>query len=332
MNKKLVSVIIPVYNVEQYLSRCVNSVLKQSYTNLEIFLVDDGSKDNSGTLCDKFAQEDDRIIVIHKENGGLSSARNRALDNCSADYVTFVDSDDAIHSHMIEWMVGEIEKKDVDFVSTGLLSFSDQYPMEIEQKVSFQQLTKNDFVNHLYPNNFGRISVTACGKLYKADLFTDLRYPEGEIYEDLHVYLPLLLKCRQISIANEPLYFWYNNTQSITRSDYTKHDRFGEFAVRAKIVDYFSQEGLAEQQEYALNDYLTFFMRNYFAVKIKYRSLEKNLLPHVEIYKTHLPLIKRNEHCCRMRRLCASLMLFFPHVAYIIAKKSIPDCLIDEMR
>lgn len=95
MNKKLVSVIIPVYNVEQYLGRCVNSVLNQSYTNLEIILVDDGSKDSSGILCDKIAKEDNRIIVIHKKNEGLSSARNKALDNCCGKYITFVDSDDA---------------------------------------------------------------------------------------------------------------------------------------------------------------------------------------------------------------------------------------------
>ena len=332
MNKKLVSVIIPVYNVEQYLGRCVNSVLNQSYTNLEIILVDDGSKDSSGILCDKIAKEDNRIIVIHKKNEGLSSARNKALDNCCGKYITFVDSDDAIHSHMIEWMVDEIENNNVDFVSTELLPFSDQYPAEVDKKVSFHQLTRYDFINHLYPYNFGKISVTACGKLYKAELFSELRYPEGIIYEDLHVYLPLLLKCKLISIANEPLYYWYNNNHSITRSDYMKYERFGEFAVREQYIVFFEQEGLAEQQAYAENDYLTFFMRNYFAVKIKYKCLEKKLLPHVKIYKTHLPRIRNNEYCCRMRRLCASLMLYFPHIAYVIAKRAIPDCLIEELR
>ena len=113
MKNKKVSVIVPVYKVEAYLLRCTDSILNQSYKNLEIILVDDGSPDNCGQLCETIATSDPRVVVIHKENGGLSSARNKALDIMTGDYLTFVDSDDAIHANMIELMVEEIENNNM---------------------------------------------------------------------------------------------------------------------------------------------------------------------------------------------------------------------------
>lgn len=331
-DSKKVSVIVPVYNVEDYLERCVKSILEQTYKNLEIILVDDGSPDNSGLKCDEIASKDDRVIVIHKENGGLSSARNKALDIASGDYLTFVDSDDVIHTHMIEWMTEELEDYDADFVSTGLLSFDEQVPIEIDKNIEFERMEDKDFIDHLFPTNFGKISVTACGKLYKKVLFDSLRYPEGVIYEDLRVYLPLLLSCKRISVVNTPLYYWFDNAQSITRSNYMKHDRFGEFIIREEYIDFFDRRGLIEQKQYAANEYLTFFMRNYFAVMIIYKSLKKDMIPHIERFKTHLQTINTNPYTCRMRRICSKIMLRYPRIAYIIAKQTIPDCLIEEMR
>ena len=165
MKNKKVSVIVPVYKVEAYLLRCTDSILNQSYKNLEIILVDDGSPDNCGQLCETIATSDPRVVVIHKENGGLSSARNKALDIMTGDYLTFVDSDDAIHANMIELMVEEIENHNSDIVTTGLLSFDGSIPELDTVDIRFERLYPNDFINHLYPDNFGKISVTACGKL-----------------------------------------------------------------------------------------------------------------------------------------------------------------------
>ena len=332
MKNKKVSVIVPVYKVEAYLLRCTDSILNQSYKNLEIILVDDGSPDNCGQLCETIATSDPRVVVIHKENGGLSSARNKALDIMTGDYLTFVDSDDAIHANMIELMVEEIENNNSDIVTTGLLSFDGSIPELDTVDIRFERLYPNDFINHLYPDNFGKISVTACGKLYKKDLFTELRYPEGVIYEDLRVYLPLLQMCNQISVINEPLYFWYNNMQSITRSEYLQHDRFGEFSIREGYIDFFLEKGLIEQAQYAANDYLTFFMRNYFAVMLKYKMKKKDLKPYIALFRKHMDLIMSSPYSCRMRKVCAQLMLFSSRMAYIIAKRTIPDCIIEEMR
>ena len=143
----VVSVIIPVYKVERFLTRCVESVLSQTYANLEVILVDDGSPDKCGEMCEMFASRDNRIKVIHKLNGGLSSARNAGLDIASGDYITFVDSDDCIHLRMIEWMVQQLEQSNSDFVSSGLLRFQSKVPKESQVSgVQFSELKRENFI------------------------------------------------------------------------------------------------------------------------------------------------------------------------------------------
>lgn len=324
--------IVPVYNAEQYIERCVRSILDQTYDNLEVILIDDGSPDCSGILCDQFAKMDTRIISVHKKNGGLSSARNYALEMATGDYISFVDSDDAIHPGMMEWMCKEIEAENSDIVSTGLSSFDSEHPDYFKGNVTFEQLTQEDYIEHLFPINFGKISVTACGKLYKKEIFFDLRYPEGVIYEDLRVYLPLLLRCKKISVCSEALYYWYNNEQSITRSSYLKYNRFGEFIVREEYIGFFEERKLESQVLLATNEYITFFMRNYFAVMLKYPELKSSLMPHIIIFKKHMRRIIGNPYVCKMRKICAQMMLISPLLAYKLAKRTIPDCLIEEMQ
>ena len=116
----LISVIVPVYNVEQYIHQCVDSILSQTYKNLEIILVDDGSPDNCPAICDEYARNDDRVKIIHQENGGISAARNSALDLCTGEYIAFVDSDDWIESNAYEEMMSEMQKKDLDVVFCGV--------------------------------------------------------------------------------------------------------------------------------------------------------------------------------------------------------------------
>lgn len=330
---KVVSVIIPVYKSEKFLTRCVESVLSQTYKYLEIILVNDGSPDKCGEMCELFAKQDYRIKVIHKLNGGLSSARNAGLDMAKGDYITFVDSDDCIHVRMIEWMVWQLEKSNSDLISSELLRFENKVPKEAQiTEVGFFELKREDFLEHLYPDNFGKISVNACGKLYRKFIFSNLRFPEGVIYEDLYLYLQILQMCNVISIADHKLYFYRYNSESIMQSDYLKYDRFGEFIVRERYIHFFQHMGLKEQALYAANDYLTFFMRNYFAVMLCYPQRRKAFEPHVKIFKEHIVFILKNPYVCRMRRICSFLMLIEPHITYKIVKKCIPDCLIEKMR
>ncbi len=328
-----ISVIVPVYQVEAYLQRCVDSVMEQTFRDFECILVDDGSKDRSGILCDQYASEDPRFSVIHKKNGGLSSARNAALEIAKGTYLCFLDSDDLLHPKALELMLDVLEKTGADLVSSSLLEFfTDSLQTESIDEIHSEILTPSDFLDHLLPRNFGKISVTACGKLYRREIFRTLRYPEGKIYEDLHVYLDVLRSCRTIAVLDKPLYCYYKNPGSITRSNYLAHDRFGEFQVREGYIGYFRSRGLEEQVQYALNDYLTFFMRNFFAVMLRYPQRKAALKPHTAVFRTHLPEILKNPKVCKMRKVCAAMMLISPRVAYPLARRCIPDCLIDEMR
>lgn len=328
-----ITVIVPVFQVERYLDRCVQSIINQTFRDYECILVDDGSLDTSGKICDEYALNDHRFKVIHKENGGLSSARNIALNQVKGDYICFVDSDDVIHPEMLERMLEISKSTSSDIVSTGLHVFkNDDYAFDELNELTYEKLQKEDFIDHLYPNNFGKISVTACGKLYRKHIFENLRFQEGIIYEDLHLYLDILKECTLITVLNCSLYYYYVNDVSITKSNYLKYERFGEFVVREKYVHYFNKKQLFDQAKLAENDYLTFFMRNYFAVILKYRARLNDLKPHIEVYKGHLKGIISNPYVCRMRKVCGLGMLVFPRLSYMITKYTIPDCLLEEMR
>lgn len=328
-----ISVIIPVYQVEKYLERCVDSILQQTFHDYECILIDDGSTDKSGYICDQYARIYTNFSVIHKQNGGLSSARNMALQRCHGDYICFLDSDDLLHPQALEIMIKAAEDSMADMVTAKLLEFSaSNVEASAIKSVNTKTLSHSKVIANLYPSLFGEISVTACGKLYRKEIFETIRFPEGEIYEDLHVYLDILLLCEKIALIDAVLYFYYKNPDSITRSNYLAHNRFGEFQVRERYISFFKKKKLFVQAQYAENDYLTFFMRNYFAVNIKYPHLRKKLKPDVLIFKQHLKDILHNSFICRMRKVCSVLMLLSPDLAWLIARKCIPDCLLEEMQ
>lgn len=328
-----ISLIVPVYQVEQYLDRCVESILAQTFRDFECILVDDGSTDASRQMCDEYARKYHNFTVIHKKNGGLSSARNRAIPQTKGDYLCFFDSDDVLHPQALEKMAATLEQTGADLVSAPLQEFSTAQPDFSDLRLmQTEVLEQRDFIDHLLPVNFGKICVTACGKLYRREVFAHIRYPEGKIYEDLHVYLDVLLACRRIAVLSEPLYYYYTNPASITRSNYLKHDRFGEFQVRERYIGFFQERGLEDQMLLAQNDYLTFFLRNAFAVKLRYLQRSAALEPELTIFRGHLKQILKNPHICRMRKVCAAGILVAPRLMYPLAKRSIPDCLPDEMR
>lgn len=332
-SKAKISIIIPVYKVEKYLLRCLNSIRNQTFHDFECILIDDGSPDSCGNMCDKYASEDRRFKVIHKSNGGLSSARNTGLEMVQSKYVTFVDSDDVLHPQMIERLFAQIIQCNADIAASRWEYFSTwEAPIKQIENINFMELSKDDFIAHLYPDNINKISITACGKIYKSEIFQTIHFPEKLVYEDLRIFLQVLLSCQKIVISSEPLYFYFYNPDSITMSNYLTHDRFGEFQVREGYIDFFAQRGLHEQAQLAQNDYLTFFMRNYFAVMLRYPQREQALKPHVARFRKHLRGILSNPYVCRMRKICAAGMLICPRVVYPVARRCIPDCLIEEMR
>lgn len=219
----LVSVVIPIYNVQNYLRKCLNSILSQTYKNTEIILVDDGSTDDSGTICDKYEKYDSRIIVVHKKNGGLSDARNVGIDIASGKYITFIDSDDYVSENYIEELYKMLIENNADISSVCL-----HYVNEIGRSLS-RTYTKKDIIllstkealkQMMYQT---LITNSACTKLYKIDLFKEIRYPVGELFEDIAVTYKLFMKAKKIVAKQTSLYHYFVRTGSISKNKFTTY-------------------------------------------------------------------------------------------------------------
>ena len=214
-----ISVIVPVYNVEQYLERCVDSIINQTYTNLEIILVNDGSTDNSGKLCDELAKKDERIRVIHKENGGLSDARNRGIDESESDLVGFIDSDDYIDSDMYEVLLKNLNDTDADLSMCALYDVYNNTPeVQVTNKETWK-LSSEQAIKMVMEAKI--LSVTAVNKLYRKSLFTDLKFEVGKIAEDAFIMIKLLDKCEKIVATNEKKYYYVHRENSITTQKFS---------------------------------------------------------------------------------------------------------------
>lgn len=216
--KKKVTVVVPVYNVSNYLGKCIDSIINQTYKKLEIILVDDGSTDNSGAICDDFASKDKRIKVIHKENGGLSDARNFGIDIATGEYIVFVDSDDYIALDMIEFLYNSLESNEADISTCLYQNFYDgEDVLESDDNISYVCSNTEALEKMLYQQD---CTTSAWGKLYKTSLFDGIRYPKGKICEDLDTTYLLFSKANKIVINTAKKYFYLQRETSIINSEF----------------------------------------------------------------------------------------------------------------
>lgn len=215
---ELISVICPVYNVEKYLPKCIESILSQTYENLEVILADDGSTDNSGKICDEYAEKNGRIMVIHKENGGLSDARNAGIDAANGAYIFFVDADDYIQNDTIEKLYNRIIKDGSDMAICNFKyvdeNYSDIPEKNIKTPINDELLSTRECLMKLGGFKHWYYAV-AWNKLYKRELFKDIRFPKGKSHEDEFVAHYIIGKCGSVSCVKEPLYYYVQRTGSI---------------------------------------------------------------------------------------------------------------------
>lgn len=212
----LVSIIIPVYGVEKYLEKCVKSVIKQSYKNLEILLIDDGSKDKSGKICDKLSENDLRIKVYHKKNGGLSDARNYGLKHATGEYIMFVDSDDYIDINMVKKMIDMANSYNLDIVMCdfSIVNENDKIILKKEKESTFKIYNKNQLFK-LWNTDMYLICNLAWNKLYKKELFDKIMFPVGKIHEDEFTVYKVVYLSKKIGYITESLYYYYQQESSI---------------------------------------------------------------------------------------------------------------------
>ena len=236
MNNELISIIVPVYKVEKHLEKCVKSILKQTYTNLEIILVDDGSPDKCGQLCDELAKEDDRIKVYHKENGGLSDARNYGVERANGEYIGFVDSDDYIHESMYEKLYEAIKKSGTLIVECGLTRvYKNTLRPHYEGEDYFLILDKQGYLKEYLENR--RLYGSAWCKLIHRDLAKKIKFPIGKIYEDAFYTLELLNNVDKYTLISGNYYYYYIRENSITTRPFSSKD-MDYIEIMEKICNY----------------------------------------------------------------------------------------------
>lgn len=280
----LISVIVPVYKVEPYLRRCVDSILSQTFSNFELILIDDGSPDNCGKICDEYAQKDSRIFVIHQENKGVSAARNAGIEwsfeNSDSQWLTFIDSDDWIHPQYLELLLSATKTHLVDisvceYEETSAMSSYSQIKSCSYKKMSTEEFYIGDPIT----------AVTPWCKLYKKTCFETIRYPIGKRYEDEFTTYKVLFEKSHISYLNEKLYFYYTNHSGFIKSEWSP--------IRLDAIT-------------ALKEQVSFFRKNGYSRALK--SVEKNLLWNIvkqietiknsDKYASYTPKLKRILRSC----------------------------------
>lgn len=236
MNRDLISVIVPVYNIKDYVGECIDSIITQTYKNIEIIVVDDGSTDGSGELCEAFLNKDRRIIVYHKKNGGLSSARNYGIDRATGQFLIFVDGDDTINPTLCEELHSAVISTRADI---GICrSYKEKmYNNEGDGKINIYS-PQGALVEMFSEKSF---NVSACGKIYKYELFNSIRFPEGLLYEDLATTYRLIDESKRIVALSRNLYYYRTRNGSIMKTEF--NDKKAVFLdISEKMIKYISEK------------------------------------------------------------------------------------------
>lgn len=309
-----ISIIVPVYNVEKYLDRCISSILEQSFTDFQLILVNDGSKDNSGTICDEYAKKDSRIKVIHQDNLGLSAARNIGIEASQGKYITFIDSDDFIHTNMLYILYNNLLENKADISVCN-------YNLVYEDKLTATNLGNNHI--EVYNNiesvkkileKSETVMIIAWGKLYKRDLFDDIRYPVGKYHEDEFVTYKLLYKSTKVVVTDAKLYYYLQRSNSITGSTYSLK-RLEKLEALEEAVMFFKSKSNEELSELAQFRYMLNIQIAYYKVKYEMNH-EKIVMDKLRLqYHNKFDEFKNNiESITMMKKMALKIFYTFPNL------------------
>lgn len=304
-NEKI-SVVVPVYNVEKYIKKCINSLINQTYSNLEIILVDDGSTDNSGFLCDKLSNIDNRIKVFHKKNGGLSDARNFGIKHAHGKYIAFVDSDDYIDEKMYEILYNNLVKQNADISICGKII---EYENSIQKAVYDNKIDIFNRDEALIQLNYLELfDMSACDKLFKIELFDNLQFPFGMKNEDLYVMYKIFYKTSKVVYSYSKLYHYIQRASSIT-----KQKNIDEYYINACLEQKSFFEKNCSNIVFAADVMLTLayiFQYNryiYYGVKCP----KKTLINYRKFARRNKKYILNNKQFSKKRKLQVIMFCYF---------------------
>jgi glycosyltransferase involved in cell wall biosynthesis len=321
--KDLISIIVPVYNVEKYLTRCVNSLINQTYEEVEIILINDGSPDQCPKICDEFANNYENINVVHQKNAGLSAARNSGIDIAKGKYLTFVDSDDYINNELLNILKNHIDENSVLLSMCSYLKVNDS--TDVSEIVIPNKNLKlvNDYqaMEMLLDD---QSKCTAWGKLYNKDLFKNIRYPTDKIMEDMFVIPELFRKAKLIAIDSQQLYFYNQEGFSITRSNfnYKKLDMIEATKLWTQTTELYYPKLINKALMHYFSTILNtcFFLANSndeFRIS-KYKALKKEILNNFKQI-INSKFTRRNDKI----KVILMKLGFFPFVSKLRSRESL---------
>ncbi|MBW8348411.1 glycosyltransferase [Bacillus sp. IITD106] len=313
--KPLISIIVPVYNVQSYLPRCIDSVLEQTFSEYELILINDGSTDDSGNICDEYTKKDSRILVIHKENGGVSSARNVGIDAANGQYIGFIDSDDFIHQKMYEILFLTAKKHSSDIVVCDFLKVRNENVSLNNTDYNIKHFTNTQALNELYTNNYRDAEkwVFLWNKLFKKDLFANVKFPEGKIYEDELVAHKILYGSKILTHVEIPFYYYFQRADSYIGSQFSrkKFDRIYALSDRIHFFKEINQQSLHDK---ALKHFIDVFFWYYAKAKSDLQAIDRDLIPLKRTLDQNLINILKNPYISWKQKVFITLFIINPSI------------------
>ena len=312
-----ISIITAVYKVEEYLEDCIKSILQQSFADFDLILVDDGSPDRCGAICDEYAKKDSRIVVIHKENGGLSDARNVGLEwafsNSRSEWVTFIDSDDQVHYQFLEHLYSAAVKADVSIASTPLLQVYDHDNEMPAYDFDYRVFDVEEFwcEHKMY-------ALMSGGKLFKKNLFADKKFLKGVLHEDAYLIPIVFFESEKIVFVPHGMYYYFFNQEGITKSEWHVGRVHQLYAAKC-LVDYLKKTKYKRAYKKAVQDYI--FMYYYVLIHLRELKEEKKLYKKL-LRKYRIVILKGKWYGYSFFRDKSMYLLAYPFLGYFFALKS----------
>lgn len=318
----LITIVIPIYNVEKYIDDCVQSIINQTYENLQIILVDDGSTDSCPKICDKYKQKDARIEVIHKKNGGLSDARNAGIQGARGKFICFVDSDDFTNCVYVEKLYNLIIKNDADISVSGfkrVQEFKEEYFKGKEENSIEKIYTGKQMIENIYDRSLYVQSSVTWNKMYKTEMFKKTKFPYGKLHEDEYTTYKLYYNCKKVVMTSEILYYYRYVQNSIMNKKFNKKRLDGILALEERMR-FFQEKNEEKLYNLTLVRYLNVIMIHYTNCKMFLENSKEIQIELKSKYKEYYRKVLKLSECSKQDKLKITLFNISPSLYYIIRK------------
>lgn len=315
----LISIVLPIYNVEKYLKKCIETILNQTYDNIEILLVDDGSTDHSGEICDEFEKKDKRIKVIHKTNGGLSDARNTGLKHAKGKYISFIDSDDYVSEKYVEELYTLLKTNNAQIAVCNFQRVKEDGQVVSTEDIQSETLSSKEALEKLNDRKFYPTSIVAWNKLYDIKLFDDILYPLGKLHEDEYTTYKLYYKAKKVVITSNVLYYYRTVQTSIMNRTFNKN-RLDIIEALEERMEFFKEKNEKKLYELSLIQYESVLMIHYMNCKFYLEDAKDIQEEILNKYKKNYIETIQSKECSIINKIKFMIAYKSPMLYYNIKK------------